>query len=66
LNSKEMYSYLPETKIKITESGLKNQEDLRAMAAIGFEGALIGESILKNTDPKSFIQNLNPNVVYAH
>lgn len=42
----------------ISESGIKNSEDIRKLYGIGFKGFLIGESIMKNTDINSALNGL--------
>lgn len=56
--SLEIIDFLPKDKIVITESGIKSKEDLQTLANAGFNGALIGESILKNENKMSFLNEL--------
>ncbi|HPG30449.1 MAG TPA: indole-3-glycerol-phosphate synthase [bacterium] len=42
----------------ISESGIKNSEDIRKLYDIGFKGFLIGESIMKNNDINSALNGL--------
>lgn len=58
--SKELYPFLPDNKALISESGIKTRSEILELAAIGYHGALIGESILKQTNPKEFIASLTP------
>lgn len=51
--------YLPKNQLKISESGIKTAEEIKALAAVGYQGALIGESILKNPQMKQFLVELN-------
>lgn len=44
--SEELIKYLPYQTVKITESGIKHPDELRALYAQGYEGCLIGEAIL--------------------
>lgn len=60
--SEELYKFLPENKLKISESGIRSMEELDHLNSLGFNGALIGESILKHSEPKRFIQELQANV----
>ena len=59
--SLDLYKFLPENKLTITESGIRTAAELKVLKAAGYGGALIGESILKNGTPKEFIQELIPN-----
>jgi indole-3-glycerol phosphate synthase len=58
--SLELFDFLPKNKVLISESGLHSKEELNRIAAIGYHGALIGESILKSDSPKDFIFGLTP------
>lgn len=46
--SVDLFPFLPPNILKITESGIKSQEELSYLKEVGYQGALIGESILKN------------------
>ncbi len=52
--------FLPKEKIKISESGISNSNEIQLLAQAGYRGALIGESILKNVNSEEFIKSLNP------
>ncbi len=54
----EMINFLPEDVICISESGIKNRGDIMDLSATGYQGALIGESILKQQSPDKFIKSL--------
>lgn len=61
----DMIRFIPEDAICISESGIKNRGDIMELAAAGYHGALIGESILRQQFPEHFIKNLqlDPNHV---
>lgn len=59
-NSYEMASFLPESIFKISESGITTKSEIEKLQKLGFRGALIGESILRNRKSKNF--NLFSNV----
>ena len=59
--SLELFDFLPKNKVLISESGLQSKEDLVKIANVGYNGALIGESILKSESSKDFIFGLTPN-----
>ena len=44
----ELIKYLPYEAVKIAESGVKSDHDLRQLIAAGYDGALIGEFLLKS------------------
>lgn len=56
--SLDLLPYLPTDRIRISESGIRTKEELFSLQAAGFQGALIGESILRNENPQQFIQSL--------
>lgn len=47
--SLNLVSKIPKDKIKVSESGIKTPEDLQRLKKAGFEGVLIGESLMKMT-----------------
>lgn len=50
-HSIELASMLPKDKIKIAESGIHNVDTLLMLKKNGFDGFLIGENFMKNTNP---------------
>ncbi|HEV2350089.1 MAG TPA: indole-3-glycerol phosphate synthase TrpC [Terriglobia bacterium] len=42
---------IPAARLAVSESGIKTSEDLRRLAAAGFNAALIGESLMRADDP---------------
>lgn len=58
----DLYDKLPVDKIKISESGINQVEDLITLKNCGYQGFLIGENFMKNADPaqacKSFINEI--------
>jgi indole-3-glycerol phosphate synthase len=46
--SQNMLKYLPYNSMKITESGISKPETLQQLYSQGYEGCLIGESVLKD------------------
>lgn len=56
--SVSLFASLPKDKTLISESGIKSLEDLTLLQNIGYHGALIGESILKQAKPDEFIKHL--------
>lgn len=47
----EIAPHLPVESIWISESGLKGKEELQTLMAVGYRGFLIGETIMRATDP---------------
>ncbi len=46
-HSFNLASYLPENMLKISASGISNSHQLKKLQDLGFDGALVGESLLK-------------------
>ncbi|MBU2019892.1 MAG: indole-3-glycerol phosphate synthase TrpC [Bacteroidetes bacterium] len=59
--SERLFNALPSEKLKISESGIKTKNDIDFLINIGYNGALIGESILKQSTPEQFISQLKTN-----
>lgn len=57
-NSRSIFPYLPKDLPLISESGIQTTEDLQEMYEIGFNGALIGTSIVQNENPGEFLKQL--------
>lgn len=57
-NSRTIFSYLPKDLPLISESGIQTAEDLQEMCEIGFDGALIGTSIVQHENPGEFLKQL--------
>lgn len=53
-----LFPYLPQENPIISESGIKTIEEIDRLKNVGFSGALIGESILKQDNPISFFESL--------
>lgn len=48
----------PPEAVLVSESGLRNREDLRRLHAAGFRGFLIGETLLRAEDPQQALRNV--------
>lgn len=51
----DLYDYLPKNRLCISESGVKTKEDLTRLHTVGYQGALIGESLMKMDNPASLL-----------
>lgn len=49
--ARELASMIPEGRISIAESGIKSREDIEKLESCGYNGFLVGESLLKASDP---------------
>jgi len=56
--SERLIAEAPTDRVMISESGLQNPESLRHLQAIGFRGFLIGEALMRTTDPEQAIRDL--------
>jgi indole-3-glycerol phosphate synthase len=50
-----LFDYLPKDRLYISESGVKSVEDLEQLKQVGYRGALVGESLMKSSDPSLLI-----------
>ncbi len=64
--SKSLIPHLPESALKISESGIRSAEDIQFLRSIGFSGFLIGEHFMSQNDPaqacKEFIQSISSQI----
>src|SRR5207247_8305253 len=56
--SERLIAEAPRDRIMISESGLKGADDLRHLQALGFRGFLIGEALMRATDPEAALRDL--------
>ena len=56
-NALILASKIPLEKVKIAESGIKTAEDLLVFKKNGYDGFLIGESFMKESDPGLAFEN---------
>lgn len=49
--SEMLFPYLPETMVRISESGIHEPGDVTRLRAVGFDGFLIGERLMRTPDP---------------
>lgn len=56
--TERLHRRLPDGVLSVTESGIGSREDMLTMAAIGFDSALIGETILRAEHPAAMIRYL--------
>jgi indole-3-glycerol phosphate synthase len=48
----------PAGAMMVSESGLKTKDDLRALQALGYDGFLIGETLMRTPDPEAALREL--------
>jgi indole-3-glycerol phosphate synthase len=56
--SERLIAEAPRDRIMISESGLKSAKSLRHLQALGFRGFLIGEALMRATDPEAALRDL--------
>lgn len=56
--SLELAQLIPDSFVKISESGLKNAETIQELRTAGYKGFLIGESFMTTDNPGSALKNL--------
>lgn len=57
-NSRRLRELIPENVIFVSESGVKNRDDVRILRSIGADAVLIGEALMRAEDKKSALENL--------
>ncbi len=61
--SRQLASLLPAEAVKISESGIRGANEMRELAALGYDGFLIGETFMASPNPpealKSLLNELN-------
>lgn len=56
--SKALINHVPKNSYVISESGIKNASQIDELYALGFDGFLIGTSLMKNTYPGNALKRL--------
>jgi len=56
--SLELIERIPDDRIAVSESGLRSAADLRRLRAAGFDAFLIGESLMRESDPGEGLRRL--------
>src|SRR5215831_71114 len=56
--SERLITEAPPDRLMISESGLQNAESLRHLQALGFHGFLMGEALMRSSDPERSLRNL--------
>ena len=56
--SEHLIAKAPHDKIMISESGLQSTESLHRLHNLGFHGFLIGEALMRATDPEKALRDL--------
>lgn len=56
--SRQLIGSAPKGAVMVSESGLKSREDIRELKNLGFNGFLIGETLMKARDPEGALGGL--------
>jgi indole-3-glycerol phosphate synthase len=56
--SLELVERIPAEVVRVAESGISTAEDLSRLRAAGFEAFLIGESLMRQSDPGAALAGL--------
>jgi indole-3-glycerol phosphate synthase len=56
--SHSLAALFPPTAVRISESGIATAEDIASLKAVGYQGALIGESLVRSPDPGAALTTL--------
>jgi indole-3-glycerol phosphate synthase len=56
--SERLIAEAPRNRVMISESGLQNAKSLRHLQSLGFRGFLIGEALMRASDPETFLRDL--------
>ena len=54
----QLRAEIPEDCISIAESGIRDEEDIQRLKAEGFNGVLIGETLMRSGDPERMLRRL--------
>lgn len=49
---------IPESAVRVAESGIRSAEDAARLAAAGYDAILVGESVVTSSDPASSVERL--------
>jgi indole-3-glycerol phosphate synthase len=61
----ELAQWLPRTAVRVAESGIKSPADIARMAAAGYDAFLVGESLMRESDPGAALAGLLGHAVSA-
>ena len=54
----KLVAQIPDTVVAVAESGIRGAKDVSYLAGRGFEGVLVGESLVTSADPESAVRAL--------
>jgi indole-3-glycerol phosphate synthase len=48
---RDIFPYLPATRLAVAESGIRTPEDIERLTAVGYDAFLVGEAFMRQPDP---------------
>ena len=64
--SEKLFNQIPNEFLKISESGLNNDNSIKKLKKIGYQGFLIGEKFMISSDPGKELQKTIENLTYEN
>lgn len=55
---RSLFPHLPADAIKVAESGIRTEEEAMQLRALGYNAILVGEAIVRSSNPVAFIRKL--------
>lgn len=56
--ARKLVGYIPKSVVKICESGIDSESQMDELLALGYDAALIGETLVKSSDPSARLNSL--------
>ena len=56
--TEDLVPLVPEHCTVVSESGIRNEDDVRRVAAAGVDGALVGEALMRSPAPARLLESL--------
>ena len=64
--SEKLFNQIPNEFLKISESGLNNENSIKKLKKIGYQGFLIGEKFMASNDPGKELKKTLENLTYEN
>ena len=64
--SEKLFNQIPDKFLKISESGLNNDNSIKKLKKIGYQGFLIGEKFMVSSDPGKELKKTLENLTYEN
>jgi len=53
--AERLVALVPGDRVRVAESGVRSVEDAKRMAEVGFDAVLVGEALVRSTDPSALV-----------